>query len=211
MKKNQKKQQSNNYKKFFAPIYKGVALLSIILLFASVLVIYREYKNQMDMQAKKDVAFQISKAIEGLIQDAPTASYSNQQFIDSAKVKFSRTEATSLVYSYTPYDTENEQSENIQLSSRSLVNYSMSRLNNTLSFSEMLNLVPSVQKCSRLFIVTFDDKVPYYYSDYSKINTILLADNRTAYIWKASGELCIGAEDSFGDELVSVINTIQSY
>jgi hypothetical protein len=212
MKNNKQKKQSNKrLRKFLTPAFVAFTLLSITLLFTIILAIYRDYLREMDAQGKRDFTLLISKSVEGLTQDAPIASYSNQQFIDSAKVKFTKTEATSLVYSYRPPDPENEQSESIQLSSRILVDYSLNTLSNSPDFTEMINKVPGVQSCSRLFIISFEDMVPDFYSSYSKVSSKLLADGRTAYIWKATGDLCLEAEDSFGEELLSVINTIQSY
>jgi hypothetical protein len=217
MKKKKNNQLLKKYKKLLMPTFITVTIFCIVMLFASVIVLFQEHMRQEEVLGKNDIAFFISKAIEGLVQEAPTASYSNQQFIDSARVKFTKTESTSLLYqygppaSYDPPDDQYNQSEFIILSSRVLLNSALNNLNATNNTTDTLNNVPKAQNCARLFAITFNDNRPEFYSDYTKINNKTLADGRTAYIWKTTGDLCIGAYESLGEDILNVIGTIESY
>jgi hypothetical protein len=212
-----KKNQKKNLKKQLLPVIIVTLTLSTILLFASVVYLFRENQRQEELIGSENISYFIEGAIDGLTNEAPTASYSNQQFIDSAKVKFNKTESVNLYYFYSPEFSEEIDSEYInngpyiQLSSEQLVKSSLTRLRATLKVEDTIKQVPRAQNCSRLFIVNFEDNTPEFYSEYKKVYTKPLEDGRTAFVWKSTGDLCQQADDSLGKELFEVVKTIQSY
>jgi hypothetical protein len=212
-----KKKQKRKYKKYIVPATLITLIFSMFILLTSVIFLYRENQRQEEMIGSENISYFIAGAIDGLTNEAPTASYSNQQFIDSAKVKFTKTESVNLYYFYVPEFSEEIDSEyiyngpHLQLSSEQLVKSSLTRLRESLKVEDTIEKVPGVQNCSRLYIVNFEDNTPAFYSEYKKVYTKTLEDGRTAYVWKATGELCQQADDSLGKELFEVVKTIQSY
>lgn len=186
-----------------------LVICCFILLFSTTTYLVLENRKLNDIEFRRSIVQLISIAVDGVAKEAPTASFSNQQFIDSAKVKFTKTESIELLYrfyedSYEYQGYQQSQPGYIVLSSKGIIHTSTGNLSVIDNNDELSDEISNIYDYVRIFAVTFQDKAPD--EGYSQITNKALADGRTAYIWQLRE---VRHQES--DNILEVIKTIESY
>jgi len=194
-------------KKTFILTLSSTIILTTIVTLVGLLVVYTNLVSKEDESSVSKIAYMVNNAVDGLTEETPTASYSDMQFINEAKVKFTKSGYIKLRHFYSPaYEGSDEY---IVLSDVSLLKQASSNVVSPPTIKEQLKKVPSLQFCARLFAVSFSNKKPDY-SAYDLLSTKRLDDGRTAHLWKLAGDTCENYQEIVNN-LQVVVESIESY
>jgi hypothetical protein len=184
--------------------------LMVLILFGVVVIMGSVFWN---MRVRSDNDFSvvrglIIKAVEDLYMPTIVDPKEKKQYIYEASVRFPVSTAfNNFRYYHIAADANTPSSEEISIATNNSIWVGVGRLNSGIS---LFDQVPDFQRCSKEFTIRFVNSADID-PDFNLVNTKLLADGRTAYLYKNSScnDFYAGAVDV--DAHHTILEAIESY
>ncbi len=158
----------------------------------------------------------IESAISELTQETSLVSDTSYQYIPEVKLKFKSINGARLVYAYEPGNTEIGTLPIITFSSSEIKRAALIELYKYNQYTpgnnmQVLDRVPGVQNCNRIYILSYDDDISDYYNDYIREQTLDVS-GRKLNLWRNTGSLCERGQDAaLVDDILQSIRSVEEY
>ncbi len=179
-------------------------ILSIVIALGAIGLAYQQLITKENESSISKIAYFIDSATRNLSQITPQVDYTDNYFVQGAKIQFTSNDHTILRHMY-----DDSINSTIYLTSDVLLDSSSNKIHGALTFEQSISEVPNFQNCSRVSAITFNEQRPANYEDYVANGNKKLQDGRTAYFWKLPENLC--KEYELVDSLNKIIQTIESF